>query len=66
METILNLLTRDGIVYMAFRPSLTAAQYSTLLDLSGQAPSAFDLRESIRRWAQSEGLQVTFDETETV
>ena len=62
MQTTLNLLTRDGAVYMAFRPSLSADQYADLLQLSEIAVTADGLRESVAQWAKTEGLDFSFSE----
>ena len=65
MRTTLNLLTRNGAVYMDFRPALSADQYAKLLQLA-KSPEAGDtadeLRTVVREWADSEGLKVYFEE----
>lgn len=62
MQTTLNLLTRSGVVFMAFQPSLSVDQYAMLLEISPQAETATDLRKKVAAWAQSENLTVRFDE----
>jgi hypothetical protein len=62
MQTILNLLTRNGVVYMAFTPALSASQYARLLDISQKAENADELRTQISLWASGEGLAVRFEE----
>lgn len=65
MQTILNLLTRDGVVYMEFTPALSGPQYTHLLELSDATGSADQLKEAIRQWAAAEGLTVSFTDTGT-
>jgi hypothetical protein len=62
MQTILNLLTRNGVVFMAFQPSLSADQYARLLEIANAAQSEHELREDVRVWALSLGLAVRFEE----
>ena len=62
MKTTLNLLTREGLVYVSFRPALTAPQYAELLDLVERGTSAEEMREAIRQWADLEQLEVDFEE----
>jgi hypothetical protein len=57
-----NLLTRSGVVFMAFQPSLSAEQYAMLLEISQQAETANDLRNKVAAWAKSENLTVRFEE----
>jgi hypothetical protein len=66
MQTILNLLTRDGAVYMAFSPSLSARQYGDLLELVDKSSGSQDeLRETLRLWAKQQDLSVSFSEWES-
>lgn len=65
MNTSLNLLTRDGAVYVAFSPALTAAQYAELLQLVKQPGSDEDLRQALQAWARVNGLSVNFSEIAT-
>ena len=62
MQTILNLLTRNGVVFMAFTPALTAAQYARLLEISQESENEDELRTSVSLWASREKLLVRFDE----
>ena len=62
MKTTLNLLTRDGLVYMSFQPALTANQYAELLDLAHQGTTAAQLRDNVRQWAEQQRLKVSFEE----
>ena len=62
MQTTLNLLTRNGAVYMAFKPSLSAEQYARLLEISKSVESADELRKAIGAWAEMERLAVSFEE----
>ena len=64
MRTTLNLLTRDGVVYVAFRPRLSSRQYDELLKLAGEPSTAQEMRKALRQWAESRGLEVSFDELE--
>jgi len=61
MTTILNLLTRDGAIYMAFSPSLKADQYAELLRLSEMCDSADGLRTGVAAWAADNGLRYSLD-----
>jgi len=61
MQTTLNLLTRDGAVYMSFSPSLKADQYAELLALSNQTSDADELRIRVSAWAAKRGLRYSFD-----
>jgi hypothetical protein len=62
MRTTLNLLTRNGAVYMDFTPALSADQYAKLLEIVGKEESADELRIAVREWADEEGLSVRFEE----
>jgi hypothetical protein len=62
MRTTLNLLTCNGAVYMDFQPSLSAAQYTRLLEIAKEADTADELRVMVREWADGEGLKVSFEE----
>ena len=63
MRTTLNLLTRNGAVYMDFQPALSADQYAKLLQITKSSDgSANELRAVIREWADDEGLAVRFEE----
>jgi hypothetical protein len=62
VQTILNLLTRDGAVYMAFAPHLTSEQYGELLKLSEVAEQRTKLEELVQNWARANGLQLSLDE----
>ncbi|HUE70843.1 MAG TPA: hypothetical protein VMP01_08125 [Pirellulaceae bacterium] len=62
MRTTLNLLSRDGVVYMGFAHSLTGEQYAQLLDLIRTPETADDMREAVLVWGTEHGLKVSFDE----
>lgn len=62
MRTTLNLLTREGAVYMDFRPALSPKQYAELDSLAHEPATQDALRRAIALWAQSYGLKVSFDE----
>jgi hypothetical protein len=62
MQTILNLLTRNGVVFMAFKPSLSAEQYARLLEISQVSENEDELRTSVGLWASREKLAVRFEE----
>jgi hypothetical protein len=62
MRTTLNLLTRNGLVYMDFQPHLTADQYTRLMELVKTPETADELRKAIEVWANEEGLKVSFEE----
>ena len=62
MKTTLNLLTRDGVVFLAFRPALTAHQYAELLDLVEHGTTADQMRSAVSQWAERQGLEVSFEE----
>jgi hypothetical protein len=62
MKTTLNLLSREGIVYISFRPALSAEQYAALLALVENGTSADEMRDAIREWADNEQLLVDFEE----
>ncbi|HUE71947.1 MAG TPA: hypothetical protein VMP01_13760 [Pirellulaceae bacterium] len=62
MQTVLNLLTRDGTVYMAFSPALNAEQYAELWELTHHPDTNGEMQEAVRGWAQGRGLKVSFDE----
>jgi hypothetical protein len=61
MQTTLNLLTRDGAVYMAFSPHLTPVQYTELVRVSEMAENATELRQLVSVWAAEEGIAHSFD-----
>src|SRR5687768_9592291 len=61
MQTVLNLLTRDGVAYMEFRASLSAKQYAFLLELSTLSQSRAEFTSCVTEWAKVEGLKVSFD-----
>lgn len=48
---------------MAFSPHLSPEQYAELVKLSEDAPNRDELREMVRKWAQDNGLRMTFDES---
>lgn len=62
MRTTLNLLTRDGAVYLSFRASLSATQYAELLEVTQETVTKDDLRKAVAAWAAAHGLKVSFDE----
>jgi hypothetical protein len=62
MQTTLNLLTRNGVVFMGFKPALNAHQYAMLLEIAKAAQTADELRNTIADWAASQSLTVRFDE----
>jgi hypothetical protein len=65
MRTTLNLLTRNGAVYMDFQPALSADQYARLLQIAKSSDaddSSDELRIMVRQWANAEGLRVSFEE----
>jgi hypothetical protein len=62
MKTALNLLTREGMVYMAFQPALTAHQYAELLDIVEHGVTAEQMREAVKQWAERQRLQISFEE----
>jgi len=61
MQTTLNLLTKDGAVYMTFSPALQATEYAKVLEISDDAADAEDLRQQLGQWAKSRGLRYSFD-----
>ena len=62
MRTTLNLLTRSGVVFVAFKPALSADQYATLLKICQVAETAEELQNTILTWARAERLEVSFKE----
>ena len=62
MRTTLNLLTRNGAVYLDFQPALSAAQYAHLLEIAKEGQTADELRIIVREWAEAVGLEVRFEE----
>jgi len=58
----LNLLTRNGVVFTAFKSALSADQYSRLLEIANMAETDSELREAVAGWANSEKLAVRFEE----
>jgi len=62
MRTTLNLLTRDGLVYMSFSPHLTPKQYGELIDIVDHGTTADEMRQAVKRWADLLGLRVEFNE----
>jgi len=62
VKTILNLLTRDGVVYLAFAPSLTPEQYSDLLELTKQPSTREEMLTVVSQWAQEQGLKLSLEE----
>jgi hypothetical protein len=62
VKTSLNLLTRDGAVYVAFSPALTADQYAALMELVKRPTSDVELREALRQWAEANGLTSSFSD----
>lgn len=62
MRTTLNLLTRDGAVYLSFLPSLSATQYAELLELTQETVTTEELQKAVAAWAAAHGLKVSFDE----
>ena len=64
MQTTLNLLARDGAVYMAFSPHLTASHYAQLMALSEACVDADELRTGVAEWAAQQGLKFSLEEGE--
>ena len=62
MRTTLNLLTRDGAVYMDFRPELNANLYQDLWTLIHELDTSEEMREAVSAWAEASGLSVSFDQ----
>jgi hypothetical protein len=62
VQTILNLLTRDGVVYLAFSPSLTAEQYAELLELTKRQSTREEMLAAVGQWAQEQGLKLGVEE----
>ena len=62
MRTTLNLLTRNGAVYMDFRPALNGAQYTRLLEIANECDTEEELRNAVTEWAKEERLKVSFEE----
>lgn len=62
MKTSLNLLTRDGAVYVAFSPALSARQYAELLELVQRPTSDEELQVGLRQWAEENALTFTYSE----
>jgi hypothetical protein len=62
MRTTLNLLTRDGAVYMSFQPALSAKQYGELLELTHETITTDEMQKAIAAWAAAQGLKVSFNE----
>jgi hypothetical protein len=63
MQTTLNLLTRDGALYLAFSPPLSADQHIELLELSKTADDRIELCNLVLDWAKTSGLQLSLNET---
>jgi hypothetical protein len=61
VPTVLNLLTSDGAVQVAFTTELTAKQYDLLLEVVEEASSPQQLREFLQEWASGQGLAVSFN-----
>ena len=64
MQTTLTLLARDGTVFLALRPSLSARQYAALRETVSGAGTAAEMRRLVEAWAGQEGLTVLFDEAD--
>ena len=62
MRTTLNLLTRNGVVYLDIKPALSGTQYNRLMEISKETETADELRIMVREWADQEGLAVGFEE----
>ena len=62
MKTTLNLLTRDGTLYMSFSPALTPEQYSRVVWLVKTVPTREEMRKLVQSWARMQGQQLSFDE----
>lgn len=62
MQTTLNLLTRNGVVFMAFKPALNADQYAELLVIARKAEDEKELRTEVGSFAGRENLAVCFDQ----
>jgi len=60
----LNLLMRDGAIFMDFRPSLSERHYGELLKLTHELVTIAEMRKAVRLWAKARGLKVSFDELE--
>jgi hypothetical protein len=59
MRTTLNLLTRNGAVYMDFHPALNGPQYTRLLQIAIECGTEVELRKTVAEWAKVEGLEVS-------
>jgi hypothetical protein len=63
MQTALHLLTRDGAIYVAFSPHLTAAQYAELMRVveAPLTPSKLELcaalEDAAARWGNELKIQ---------
>jgi hypothetical protein len=63
MQTALHLLTRDGAIYVAFSPHLTADQYAELMRVveSLLTPTRLELRSALEdaaaRWGSKLEIQ---------
>jgi hypothetical protein len=64
MRTILNLLTRDGVVYMAFSPPLNPEQYAELWELTHHPETNHEMEDAVQGWAQRQRLKVSFNESD--
>jgi predicted nucleotidyltransferase len=62
VKTSLNLLTRDGAVYVSFATALTGDQYAELLEVVKRPSSDQEFRDALNKWAQFNGLAITFEE----
>ena len=62
MRTTLNLLTRNGAVYMDFTPALSGPQYTRLLQITQECSTDEELRKAVQEWAKVEKLAVSFEE----
>ena len=62
MDTILNLRTPFGVIYMAFRPLLTADQYADVLKIVAASDRREQVEGSVRAMAAIDGFTVSFAE----
>jgi UDP-N-acetylglucosamine:LPS N-acetylglucosamine transferase len=61
VETILNLLTREGAFYMAFQPSLSAEQYAELIEAVKKASTRQEMQKVVAAFAKRHKLAVSLD-----
>jgi uncharacterized protein (DUF2126 family) len=61
MQTILQLLMRDGALRVCFKPKLSAEQYSEILASANRATTKAELTSEIEQLSKEWGLPATVD-----